>query len=335
MVKKIYTTIGCIMCFFLVACSDVNDKNTLEQETTSKQEEMSDKNDSTKESTSEWSTTENTVTEQTTIYGPIISVENESAESETLYYELYDQEKFDELAEPILNVLSEQVKLAIDDDNSHYVCPLAEEYVLLEGMKINPTIDNDLYSVETKISEYYDDKWPVYVQMMYPYITINGNTEATKKANEEIKKVLLEGFYGLTDEEITEKMYIRRAFDDVLNYYCISYMDEGKISFIIRTRSRLLQGVTIDVKTGELITLADMGISDEDILNILQKSPDHIVSDFYDAYSRNYLSNMIKYGFGIDSYFIKDNTLYLGECYNKSEFIYLGYDNVLELKASD
>ena len=76
-------------------------------------------------------------------------------------------------------------------------------------------------------------------------------------------------------------------------------------------------------------------MTNEELVSTLQNEPDHSVSDFYLEYSKKYIEGIIEDGSISIAYSIKNNRLYLGGYHNRTEYIYLGYDDVLELKITD
>lgn len=327
MVKKIGIILFGIMSILLVSCTNSKANNVT---TTNQQETSSVQADSSSSLPIGQPTTEESTTEQSIINPSSGSEWNPAEEGETLCYEEYSDEQFEKMEEVFKNEMSQQMLSYLNSGKSVWIGPLYWECLLLSDMELNPSVVNEKYSVEHKESEHFDEKVGLYIQAHYPYIEIKENKKATDIANEEIKKFIMGNYYGLTDEEFLEEYSHNPTLcGQWFSYYTIGYMDEEVVSIVFRDAQRLLRGITINIKTGKPMTLEELGVTDERLLDELERTPDHVVSAFYMKYSKECIKDMIESGYSTENSFIIGDRLYLWSSEWRGMHIFFGYDGIL------
>ncbi len=317
MVKRYVTVLVLMIIVLLTSCS--NHKENIKDEITSEPERESTYHQETTTSLNEIED------------GGEKETQNSATEEETLYWDVYDDDDLENMAQPIYDIMTEEMRFAVNDGLYYEIGLFSEEIILFDGMELVPAVDNEVCVVTAETGEYYDDENDIYIQMIYPYVSVKGNENATEKINEEIRKLLLLNRYdNLSDKELLD-MLKKGDFTMThwFSYYSIGYMDNNIISFMLALWNRDVVGLTFNLTTGEVMTLEDMGLSNEELVSILQNEPDHSVSDYYLEYSKRYIEDIIADGHISKAYFIKNDRLYLGGYHNRTEYIYLGYDNVL------
>ena len=323
MVKKISLIIIMSISVLLVSCAKSKGNDTSGTTSINQLKATSNKDDNSVEAT-----TEQLPTEETTI--SVINKEewNSPEEGETLCYEKYSDEQFDEMEKHFENIMSEDMLAYYKEDGSGWIAPSEWECLLLGEMELNPSVDNEIYSI--KPVQYECHKKDSDVQIYCPHIEIKGNKDATDVANEEIKKFIAGSCYGMSEEEF---LSIKNPTlnGDWFSYYAIGYMDDKMISIIFRDSMRIVQGLNINIKTGKAMTLEEMGVTDEMLLEILDRKPDHIVSGLYKRASRDQMKLAIDNGWMKYSNFIVGNRLYVWTTTGRAWHIYFGYDGILEI----
>lgn len=144
-------------------------------------------------------------------------------------------------------------------------------------------------------------------------------------------------FYDLYSHQEYEVMY--RHIEEIMNEKLVSKIEEkdgyrllptDEQMIIVSDKSRRLNGVTINLNTGERLNLKDFNITPDKIRDMLEDEPDHVLSCFYLTLSKKCLGEELENEYYLEEYFIKGKRLYLTYRYNRQQFIYLGYDNVLK-----
>ena len=325
MVKKINLIMIMSISVLLVSCAKSKGNDT--SETTSiKQLEIS----SNKDDTSIEVTTEQLPTEEITTSTANKETWNSPEEGETLCFYKYSDEQFDEMRKHFENIMSEEMYAYYKQDTTGWVTPSSYECILLGNVELNPSVDNEIYSIKPMQYERHNDDVAYHIQIYAPHIEIKGNKEATDIVNEEIKKFIASGYYGMSEEEF---LSIKNPTlnGDWFSYYAIGYMDDKMISIIFRDSMRIVQGLNINIKTGKAMTLEEMGVTDEMLLEILDRKPDHIVSGLYKRASRDQMKLAIDNGWMKYSNFIVGNRLYVWTTTGRAWHIYFGYDGILEI----
>ena len=262
------------------------------------------------------------------------SVENEetwnsSEEGETLCYEKYSDEQFDEMEKHFENIMSEEMLAYYKEDGSGWIAPSEWECLLLGEMELNPSVDNEIYSVEPV--KYECHKKDSDVLIYCPHIEIKGNKDATDVANEEIKKFVAGNYYGMSEEEFLS-VKNPTLNGDWFSYYTIGYMDDKMICIIYRNAMRGIDGININVETGKIMKLEEMGVTNEMLLEALERTPDHIVSGLYKKASKDSMRKAIEEGWiaeYIQCSFIIGKRLYISTSEGRGMDVYFGYDGIL------
>lgn len=274
-----------------------------------------------------------TTTEQLSTEEIITSITNEEKwnspeEGETLCFDKYSDEQFDEMRKHFENVMSEEMYAYYKQDTTGWVTPSSYECILLGNVELNPSVENEIYSIKPMQYERHNDDVAYHIQIYAPHIEIKGNKEATDVANEEIKKFIAGGYYGMSEEEFLS-VKNPTLNGDWFSYYAIGYMDDKMISIIFRDPMRIVKGLNINIKTGEAMTLEEIGVTDEKLLKMLDRKPDHIVSGLYKRASMDQMKLAIDNGWMKYSNFIIGNRLYVWTSTGRSWHIYFGYDGIL------
>lgn len=306
----------------LSGCDDDKEKTTTEQETTSQEY-------SSEEQTSSEKTTEQESTEETTTIVDNSEHWNTPEEGETLCYEKYSDEEFDEMEKHFENIMSEDMLAYYKAEGTGWIAPSEWECLLLGELELIPSVDNEIYSIEPV--QYECHKKDSDVLIYCPHIEIKGNKDATDIANEEIKKFVAGGYYGMTEEEF---LSIKNPTlnGDWFSYYTIGYMDEKMICIIYRNAMRGLDGLNINVETGKMMKLEELGVTSEMLLEALERKPDHVVSGLYKKASKDSMSLAIEEGWVTEytqSSFIIGNRLYINTSAGRGWDVYFGYDGIL------
>ena len=286
---------------------------------------------SNRKDTSIEGTTEQLSTEEITTSTANKEEWNSPEEGETLCYEKYSDEEFDEMEKHFENIMSEEMLEYYKNSRSGWIAPSKWECLLLGEMELNPSVDNKMYSIKPMQYERHNDDVAYHIQIYAPHIEIKGDKAATDNANEEIKKFIAGGYYGMSEEEV---LSIKNPTlnGDWFSYYTIGYMDEKMISILFRNEMRIVQGLNINIETGKVMTLEEMGVTDEMLLEILDRKPDHIVSGLYKRASMDQMKLAIDNGWMKYSNFIIGNRLYVWTSTGRSWHVYFGYDGILENK---
>ena len=323
MVKKNLVIIMSIS-VLLVSCAKSKGNDTSGTTSINQLETPSNKDDNSVEAT-----TEQLPTEETTI--SVINKEewNSPEESETLCYEKYSDEQFDEMEKHFENIMSEDMLAYYKEDGSGWIAPSEWECLLLGEMELNPSVDNEIYSIKPMQYERHNDDVAYHIQIYAPHIEIKGNKEATDVANEEIKKFIAGGYYGMSEEEF---LSIKNPTlnGDWFSYYTIGYMDEKMICIIYRNSMRGIYGIIINVENGKIMTLEEIGVTNEMLLEALERKPDHIVSGLYKKASKDAMRVAIENGWVTKSGFIIGNRLYIRTSEGRGMDVYFGYDGILD-----
>ena len=103
---------------------------------------------SNKEDTSVEVTTEQLSTEEITTSTANEEKWNSPEEGETLCYEKYSDEQFDEMEKHFENIMSEEMLAYYKEDGSGWIAPSSWECLLLGNMELNPSVDNEIYSIK-------------------------------------------------------------------------------------------------------------------------------------------------------------------------------------------
>ena len=319
MVKKLSLLMIMSVSFLLISCGRGND--TSETTSLNQLETSSVKDDISVEVTTEQLSTETNTTS-------IANGEkwNSPEEGETLCFEKYSDEQFDEMEKHFENIMSEEMLDYYKNSRSGWIGPSYYECLLLGDIDLNPSVDNEIYSIKPVQYERHDND--VDVQIYCPHIEIKGNKEATDIANEEIKKFVAGGYYGMSEEEFLN-VKNPTLCGDWFSYYAIGYMDEKMISIIYRNEMRLLYGININVETGKIMTLEEIGVNDEMLLEALERKPDHIVSGLYKRTSKDAMREAIENGWAAKNSFIIGNRLYISTSEGRGKDVYFGYDGIL------
>ena len=306
----------------LVSCAKNEGNDTSETTFINQLEILSNKDDTSVETI-----TEQLSTEETTI--SVVNKEkwNSPEEGETLCYEKYSDEQFDEMEKHFENIMSEEMLEYYKNSRSGWIAPSEWECLLLGEMELNPSVDNEIYSI--KPVQYECHKKDSDVQIYCPHIEIKGNKDATDVANEEIKKFVAGNYYGMSEEEFLS-IKNPTLCGDWFSYYAIGYMDEKMISVIYRKAMRGIYGIIINVENGKIMTLEEIGVTNEMILEALERKPDHIVSGLYKKASKDTMKNAIENGWVTKSGFIIGNRLYIRTSEGRGMDVYFGYDGILE-----
>ena len=223
MVKKINLIMIMSISVLLVSCAKSKGNDT--SETTSiKQLEIS----SNKDDTSIEVTTEQLPTEEITTSTANKETWNSPKEGETLCFDKYSDEQFDEMRKHFENIMSEEMYAYYKQDTTGWVTPSSYECILLGNVELNPSVDNEIYSIKPMQYERHNDDVAYHIQIYAPHIEIKGNKEATDVVNEEIKKHIAGGYYGMSEEEF---LSIKNPTlnGDWFSYYAIGYMDDKMI----------------------------------------------------------------------------------------------------------
>ncbi|MBQ9699157.1 MAG: hypothetical protein IJV71_00890 [Lachnospiraceae bacterium] len=310
MVRKVVIITVLMACFLLNACSY---KDKIDSTTNTNQQESSETGDGEGETTTE---------------NASASEWNPAEEGETLCYEAYSDEQLEAMKKVFENEMSEEMLSYINTESAGWSISEYWECLLISDMEIDSCVDNERYSVECGVYEHYDNR--LHIQINYPHIEIKGNVEATDIANEEIHKLIAGNDYGLTEVEFLERYAANTTMNrEWYTYYTIGYMDETMMCIIIRDAMGALKGIYINVETGKSMTLEELGVADEMLLNELERTPDHIVSAFYMKYSKERIEDMIERGYSTENSFIIGNRLYIWASSGRTSHIYFGYDNIL------
>ena len=208
--RKLYPILIVTIGALLVSCSNGKSDKLVEPTTTTKQEATSSKETSSEEVSFDKIKLE----EPTTKVPSSANGWNPAEEGETLCYEAYSDEQFEEMEKVFENEMSQQMLSYMNSGESVWIGPLYWECILLSNMELNPSVDNEIYSVEHKELEYFDDKRGLDIQAHFPRIEIKGNKEATDVVGWENNKFFIEG-RDATQEEVIE------------------YMDNDKFSYAI------------------------------------------------------------------------------------------------------
>lgn len=256
---------------------------------------------------------------------------NTPEEGETLCFDKYSDEQFDEMKKHFENIMSEEMFEYYKNSGSGWIAPSEWECLLLGEMELNPSVDNEIYLI--KPMQYECHKKDSDVQIYCPYIEIKGNKEATDIANEEIKKFIAGSYYGMSEEEF---LGVKNPTlnGDWFSYYAIGYMDEKMICIIYRNEMRGIDGININVETGKIMKLEEIGVTNEILLETLKKKPDHIVSALYKKASKDSMRKAIEEGWiaeYIQCSFIIGNRLYITTSEGRGKDVYFGYDGILEI----
>ena len=310
----------------LVSCAK-NEGNDISETMFSSQLEIS----SIKDDTSVGTTTEQLSTEEITTSIANEEKWNSSEEGETLCYEKYSDEQFDEMEKHFENIMSEDMLAYYKEDGSGWIAPSEWECLLLGEMELNPSVDNEIYSIKPMQYERHNDDVAYHIQIYAPHIEIKGNKEATDVANEEIKKFIAGSYYGMSEEEF---LSIKNPTlnGDWFSYYTIGYMDEKMICIIYRNSMRGIYGIIINVENGKIMTLEEIGVTNEMLLEALERKPDHIVSGLYKKASKDAMKDAIEKGWIAEQNqcsFIIGNRLYIRTSEGRGMDVYFGYDGIL------
>lgn len=157
--------------------------------------------------------------------------------------------------------------------------------------------DDITYGVRVKLYTYYDERLDIDITIEYPSVSLNGSynddtiLELQNKINEEIKNAVFYGYWSdsyndgvlhPSDEMYTyigRQFLITRMDDDYLSMRIYEYNDVRGANHPNEWET----GITIDMRTGEVLTLADVVGEERTMSELIESNAFRCLWEWYDG----------------------------------------------------